>query len=224
MINLRLVIGNCNYSSWSLRPWFYLRHHAIAFETIKISLFTETMASELAPYFSDGKVPLLLHDELQVWDSLAILEYLAELFPEKRGWPAERGARAVARSVCAEMHSSFPDLRSELPMNCRRRFPGFRPTDAAARDIQRVFSVWHYCRQRYGRNGPWLFGSFSVADCMYAPVVMRLVSYAIDMDDLCRAYVDTLYHSAAAREWITMGQAEREVIQQDEANWPSEPI
>lgn len=224
MSNLRLIIGNCNYSSWSLRPWLFLQHHCIGFETTRVSLFSDTMEKDLTPYFSGGKVPVLRHDGLEVWDSLAILEYLAELFPDRNGWPAERGARAVARSVSAEMHSSFNIVRSELPMNCRRRFPGFQPTPTASREIERLLSVWRFCRQRFGGEGPWLFGHFSVADCMYAPLVMRLVSYDVELDDISAAYVDTLYHSPAAQTWVALGKAETEVIEEDEADWPSEPI
>jgi len=224
MSNIKLIIGNCNYSSWSLRPWFFLEHHRIEFETTRVSLFSETMERELSPYFSDGKVPVLQHDDLEVWDSLAILEYLAERFPDCNGWPADRGARAVARAVSAEMHSSFSAIRSELPMNCRRRFPGFRPSPAASRDIDRLNSVWRFCRQQFGREGPWLFGDFSLADCMYAPVVMRLVSYCIELDEISGAYVDTLYNSPAAQAWIALGKAEKEIIREDEADWPSEPI
>lgn len=224
MPELRLIIGNYNYSSWSLRPWFFLRHHRIEFETTRVSLFTETMEKQLAPYFSDGKVPVLRHDELEVWDSLAILEYLAELLPDLHGWPQERSARAVARSISAEMHSSFSSLRNQMPMNCRRRFPSFQPDSATARDLGRLFSVWSFCRRRFGEGGPWLFGKFSVADCMYAPVVMRLVSYCIELDDIVGAYVDTVYNCPAARDWIELGRKEKEVIPEDEADWPSEPI
>lgn len=224
MSDLRLIIGNCNYSSWSLRPWFFLAHHRIPFDTTRFSLFCETTEKDLTRYFSDGKVPVLRHGDLEVWDSLAILEYLAELFPDKRGWPADRGARAVARSVSAEMHSSFPGIRSELPMNCRRRFPDFHPGPVALREIERLFSVWRFCRQRFGRQGPWLFGDFSVADCMYAPVVMRLVSYGIPLDEIGGAYVKTLYNSPAAQAWVALGKAEKEIIRESEADGPSEPI
>ena len=224
MPELTLVIGNQNYSSWSMRPWFFLRHHEIDFDTRWISLFTDTMERDLAGYFSDGKVPVLLDGELEVWDSLAILEYLAELYPAKAGWPTDPRARAVARSVSAEMHSSYPDLRSELPMNCRRRFPGFKPGVGAQRDLQRLFDVWNLCRGRFGQDGPWLFGQFSIADCMFAPVVMRLVSYEIELTKVGAEYVDTLYNSPAAQAWIEAGKAEAEVIKQDEADWPSEPI
>lgn len=224
MSNLTLIIGNCNYSSWSFRPWLFLAHHEIPFETKNISLFTDTMQAELAPYFSDGKVPVLRDEGLEVWDSLAILEYLSERFPECHGWPEDVRARAHARAASAEMHSSFPDLRNEMPMNCRRRFPGFSPGPGAQRDIQRLFDVWSFCRRTYGQQGPWLFGRFGVADCMYAPVVMRLVSYEIELDPVARAYADTLYQSPAAQRWIALGKAESEVIAEDEADWPSQPI
>ena len=218
---MKLIIGNCNYSSWSLRPWLFLRHHEITFETQRISLFTDSMEQEMASFFSDNKVPVLHEDGLEVWDSLAILEYLAERYPEQAAWPQDRRARAVARSVSAEMHSSFTALRAEMPMNCRRRFPGFRPSAAVQQDLDRLFSVWHYCRTRYGAGGSWLFGGFSVADCMFAPVVMRLVSYEIELDQTAQAYVDRVYSSTAAREWVEMGRQETEVIEQDEADWPS---
>lgn len=218
---MKLIIGNCNYSSWSLRPWFFLRYHQIPFETQRISLFSETMEREMAPFFSDDKVPVLLDDGLEVWDSLAILEYLAERYPDKDGWPQDSRARAVARSVSAEMHSSFPALRGEMPMNCRRRFPGFKLSEQGQRDVDRLFSVWRHCRGHYGSSGPWLFGGFTVADCMFAPVVMRLVSYEIVLDETARSYVDTLYSSVAAREWVEIGRREQEIIEQDEADWPS---
>jgi len=178
----------------------------------------------MAPYFSDGKVPVLCDGDLEIWDSLAILEYLVERFPEKEGWPADIRARAVARSVSAEMHTSYPDLRSEMPMNCRRRFVGFKPSAGARRDLDRLFSVWNDCRSRFGQGGPWLFGRFTVADCMFAPVVMRLVSYEIELDEVASAYVDTLYNAPAAQEWTAAGKAEPEVIAEDEADWPSQPI
>lgn len=224
MSDLLLVIGNQNYSSWSLRPWLFLRHHEIPFNCKKVSLFSDTMVKELAPYFSDGKVPVLQADGLEVWDSLAILEYLVERFPDKQGWPREPDARAVARAVSAEMHSSLFDLRSELPMNCRRRFPGFSPSAGAQRDVRRVLDIWRWCRQGYGQRGPWLFGEFSAADCMFAPVVLRLVSYEVVLDELAADYCQTVYSSPAIQAWVAAGKAEREVIGSDEADWPSVAI
>lgn len=224
MTELTLVIGNQNYSSWSLRPWLFLAHHAIPFKTKKVSLFTDSMERDLAVHFSDNKVPILIDEDLEVWDSLAILEYLVERFPETRGWPEERSARAVARSVCAEMHSGFFGMRGELPMNCRRRFPGFEPGPEAQRDIDRVLGLWRFCRERYGASGPWLFGEFSAADCMYAPVVMRLLSYEIPLDAVSTVYARTLFESPAMQQWVKAGAGEAEVIDEDEADWPSVPF
>lgn len=224
MTELTLVIGNQNYSSWSLRPWLFLVHHAIPFKIKKVSLFTDSMERDLAVHFSDNKVPILIDDDLEVWDSLAILEYLVERFPETRGWPEERSARAVARSVCAEMHSGFFGMRGELPMNCRRRFPGFEPGPEAQRDIDRVLGLWRFCRERYGASGPWLFGEFSAADCMYAPVVMRLLSYEIPLDAVSSVYARTLFESPAMQQWVKAGAGEAEVIDEDEADWPSVPF
>ena len=224
MAELTLVIGNQNYSSWSLRPWLFLAHHNIPFDCRKVKLFTDSMERELAPYFSDNRVPVLLEGELEVWDSLAILEYLAERHPEKQGWPVDSAARAMARAVSAEMHSGLFGLRSELPMNCRRRFPGFTPGPEAQRDIERVQAVWRLCRERYGMEGPWLFGQFSVADCMYAPVVMRLLSYEIPLDSTGEAYCRTLFQDAVMQQWIRAAEDEVEVIREDEADWPSEPF
>lgn len=224
MAEMTLVIGNQNYSSWSLRPWLFLEYHGIPFRARKVQLFTDSMERDLAVHFSDNKVPVLIAGDLEVWDSLAILEYLVELFPETRGWPEERSARAVARAVCAEMHSSFPALRAELPMNCRRRFPGYRPSPGAQRDIDRVLGLWNFCRERYGAAGPWLFGEFSVADCMYAPVVMRLLSYEVTLDPVSARYARTLFESPAMQRWIKAGSVEVEVIEEDEADWPSVPF
>ena len=224
MADLQLIIGNYNYSSWSLRPWYYLTQQGMDFETVRISLFTETMEQEMSPYFSDGKVPVLRHGDLEIWDSLAIIEYLAELHPEVPGWPEARRERALARSLCAEMHSSFLGLRSAMPMNCRRSFPGFRPDPEAQRDIVRVFDLWNRCRRQHEAGGPWLFGRFSAADAMYAPVVMRLVSYRVRGGDLIDGYVETVYNSKAGQAWLKLAKAESEIIEEDEVDWPSEPI
>ena len=224
MSALTLIIGNCNYSSWSLRPWLFLRHHNIDFAERHIALSTATTESELATYFSGGKVPVLLDGDREIWDSLAILEYLADRFPETQGWPTDTEAKAVARSVAAEMHSSFPHLRNALPMNCRRKFPHFKISQETQSDIDRITTVWRFCRERFGENGPWLFGQFSVADCMYAPVVVRFVGYDVSLDPVSQAYVDTVYQSPALQAWIAKGKAEQEVIPEDEAEGESLPI
>ena len=157
-----------------------------------------------------------------MWDSLAILEYLGERYPDAHPWPDDRAARAVARSVSAEMHSSFAALRSEAPMNLRRRFPGYRLSAAALADVDRIQAVWRYCRHRYGADGPWMFGRFSIADAMYAPVVMRFRSVAVDLDQVAQSYCDTMNGDDSVLEWIRRGQAETHEVVEDELDWPGE--
>lgn len=211
-----LIIGNKNYSSWSLRPWIWMKQVGIEFDEKRVALFTEDMDEQLAPYFSNSKVPVLQNNDLTVWDSLAILEYLADKHPERHGWPDDRKARAVARSISAEMHSSFPDLRSQLPMNCRKHFDGFTISPEVENDIERIRGIWKYCRQEYGQSGPWLFGDFSIADAMFAPVVLRFKGYDVPLENTAHDYVETMYHNPFITEWITAGCAESEVIEMDE--------
>ncbi|MEA3292064.1 MAG: glutathione S-transferase, partial [Pseudomonadota bacterium] len=201
-----------------------LRHHDIPFAVHRIPLFTETMRTELADRFSNYKVPVLLDGELEIWDSLAILEYLAERYPETHGLPEDRAARAVARSVSAEMHSSFAALRNSMHMNSRRRFPGFPVSEAVQKDIDRIQTIWNRCRGEHGGENPWLFGRFSIADCMYAPVVMRFKIYDVALTGAAGTYADHLYSSPAIREWIANAQAEAETIDEEEVDWPGEPI
>lgn len=216
MSNYTLVIGNKNYSSWSLRPWIWMKQAGVPFTEKWISLYVDTTRDELAPYFSNYKVPALQDGEMTVWDSLAILEYLAEKHPEANGWPRGAQARAVARSVSAEMHSSFTALRSTMPMNCRKHFPGFQYNESVQRDIDRIVEIWQHCRGQYGDGGPWLFGEFSIADAMYAPVVLRFSSYDVKVDGVAREYVDTMLGNSHLQSWIKAGTAESEVIAQSE--------
>lgn len=216
MSSLTLIIGNKNYSSWSLRPWIFMRQMVIDFAEKRIPLFTETMETDLAPYFSNTKVPVLLDAGLIVWDTLAIMEYLSEQYLAGKGWPDDKKARAVARSVSAEMHSSFTALRNELPMNCRRQYPGFRISVAVEADIKRIAEVWRKCRTEYGANGPWLFGDYSIADAMYAPVVLRFKGYAVTLGELEEAYMENVLKQSAMQEWIEAGKQEKEVIAMDE--------
>ena len=216
MAELKLIIGNKNYSSWSLRPWIFMKHKGLRFEEERVPLFEADTDERLAPYFSDFKVPVLLDGELLVWDSLAILEYLADRFPEVGGWPADRSARAVARSVSAEMHSSFNALRSEMPMNCRRTFSGINFSEAALKDVARVEVLWLHCQKTYGQAGPWLFGDYSVADAMFAPVVIRFAGYGIQLSGLLQGYLDTVLTDQHLQQWIAAGKAEKERIAEDE--------
>ena len=221
---MKLIIGNQNYSTWSMRPWFFVKHHDLDIEIEKLVLFTSETADMLSQHFSNGKVPLLMDGELEIWDTMAILEYLAEKFPHCRAWPSKSSARAVARSVCAEMHSSFSALRNELPMNCRSYFPGYQLSEAALKDVSRIQQIWNTCRATYGQNGPWLFGAFSIADAMYAPVVMRFRSVDVELDSVSRAYYDTMHQSSAVAQWLEEGALETDTLKEDELDWPSEAI
>jgi glutathione S-transferase len=206
--NYELVIGNKNYSSWSLRPWLVLKIAGIPFGETQVFLRQPNTAAELARYSPAGKVPVLKHGNLTVWDSLAIIEYLADAHPDKDIWPEDRAVRAVARAVSAEMHSGFAALRDEFTMDFvnARRFP--TASEAARRDITRIVAVWGDCRRRFGVDGDegFLFGRFCAADAMYAPVVSRFISYEVDLaafgdDGSAARYRDTMMAMPAMREW-----------------------
>jgi len=178
MDKLTLVIGNKNYSSWSLRPWLLLKQFAIPFEEIRIPLYQAGSKDALAKYSPSGLVPALIHGDITVWDSLAICEYAQDLFPSLAMWPREREARAIARSVSAEMHAGFTAVRTHMSMNCKKSFPGKGLNPDSEAEIQRITRLWQECRGKYGQNGAMLFGEFSIADAMYAPVAIRLASDA----------------------------------------------
>jgi glutathione S-transferase len=205
-----LVIGNKNYSSWSLRPWLLLRQHGIAFDEQRLLLDTPQFVHDIERWSPNRCVPALHHGELIVWDSLAICEYVDEIFLDRAGWPRDPVARAVARSASAEMHSGFQALRSALPMNCRLRADGFVVKPDVQRDIERIRAIWRDCRARFGAGGPFLFGAFSIADAMYAPVALRFVSYGVALDRDSRAYVDALLGLASLQEWLRDAAAETE--------------
>lgn len=188
MGDLTLVIGNKNDSSWSLRPWLAMRVANIPFREVRIPLYDPATAGELASWSPSGRVPLLQDDGLKVWDSLAICEYLAERFPDRQLWPEEAKARAVARSVSAEMHSGFASLRHAMPMNIRHRYPGQGRTPDCLRDIQRILQIWRDCRSRLGIDGGFLFGRFGIADAMFSPVVLRFRTYEYKLDDVAKNY------------------------------------
>lgn len=216
MTDMTLIIGNKNYSSWSLRPWVFMKQNHIEFTEIRIPLFTDTTEQALAPYNSDYKVPILKHRSLVIWDSLAILEYLAETHSGAHGWPADSRARAMARSVSCEMHSSFVNVRSEMPMNCRKTFRNITLSSVAKREVERIKSLWRQCRTEFGANGEWLFGDYSIADAMFAPVALRFAGYSIPLDGLEQAYVNSVLHQPAIIEWMAAGREETEVIGEDE--------
>jgi glutathione S-transferase len=202
-----LVIGNKNYSSWSLRPWLLLRHFGVAFDEVKLTLDTPEFHARIGEYSPAGRVPVLLDGDLHVWDSLAIVEYANERFLDGRGWPQSQAIRAHARAISAEMHSGFTALRSELPMNCRKRVradsigAGIMSADAA-RDVARVQAIWREARGQHADKGKFLFGEFCIADAMYAPVVLRFISYDVALGPLERAYVDAVVELPAMQDWL----------------------
>jgi glutathione S-transferase len=203
-----LVIGNKNYSSWSLRPWLAMKVLGIPFEEKRVPLYGPESKRELLRYSPAGKVPCLVDGELRVWDSLAILEYLAERHAGL--WPAEATLRVRARSVSAEMHSGFPSLRQHMSMNVRKRHPGKGRTPEVLAEIARVIGIWSECR------GPFLFGPFCAADAMYAPVVLRFRTYEVELPAACRAYADAVLALPALQEWMRDAGRETESLPQFE--------
>jgi glutathione S-transferase len=209
---LQLVIGNKNYSSWSLRAWLFLKESGLAFEEVKLSLFTEQWPQNIAQYTPAGRVPVLLDGEQVIWDSTAIMAHLQEQYPEAVGWPQALPARAYTRSIAAEMHSGFWPLREELPQNIRVRQSRDRDdfSSAAQKDIDRVETIWETGYQQYG--GPWLGGEFSVADVMYAPVALRFVTYGIQLAPAAQQFVTAIQALPSIQEWAEDAQAESEVL------------
>ncbi|HEX2841922.1 glutathione S-transferase family protein [Hyphomicrobium sp.] len=202
----RLVIGNKNTSSWSLRPWLALKQAGIDFTEIRINLRAPDKKEQIRAHSPAGRVPVLWADDLMVWDSLAILEYLADRHPDKALWPSDVRARAIARSAAAEMHSGFQALREHCPMNFLARDPKADHIDPVQVNIRRIVELWKDCRQRFGADGPFLFSGFSIADAMYAPVASRFRTYienlgAFGDDGTCAAYIETLFALPAMKEW-----------------------
>jgi glutathione S-transferase len=219
-MGLHLVIGNKNYSSWSFRPWFAMKVAGIAFAETVISLDAPDFKSRLIALSGAGKVPVLIEDDIRVWESLAILEYLAEKFPAARLWPEDTAARAHARAIAAEMHAGFQPLRRRLPMNVRRpAMPLALETDTAA-DVARIDAIWSECRARFGKGGPFLYGGFGAADAMYAPVVWRFHTYAVEVGETARAYMRALMALPAWNEWREAARREVWVLPHDEIDWP----
>jgi glutathione S-transferase len=214
---LTLVIGNKNYSSWSMRPWLALRANNIAFDEVFIPLYTGAADKErILGFTHSGKVPALIDGDVTIWDSLAIIEYLAEKFPQARLWPEDRARRAHARSISAEMHSGFVPLRNECGMNLHRPVRAIALSADARDNIARIQQIWIECRERYGEFGPFLFGAFGGADAMFAPVVHRFRTYAIEVMPGARDYMDTMMSLPAFQEWTRAGLAETLVIEKFE--------
>jgi glutathione S-transferase len=213
---LKLVIGNKNYSSWSMRPWVLLRQADIAFEEVQLKFGDDGKPKGTEPYSPTRKVPVLIIDGEPVWDSLAICESIAELYPDKKLWPASAEARRVARSICAEMHSGFQALRSAMTMNIRSRHPDKGRTPESKKDIERIVEIWTSCRNRFGAGGELLFGGFTIADAYYAPVVTRFETYAVTLPPVAQKYAQAVRALPAVREWCDAARRETEFVPADE--------
>ncbi|HTV34965.1 MAG TPA: glutathione S-transferase family protein [Xanthobacteraceae bacterium] len=221
-MGLRLIIGNKNYSSWSLRPWLALKVVGIAFEEKQVCLDTPEFKAQVAA-LSNGaasRVPVLIDGDICVWESLAILEYAAEKFPQTGLWPSPEAARAHARAVAAEMHSGFAALRRHLPMNIRRPVKPRSLDAAVAADVARIDALWSECRSRYGSAGPFLYGTFGAADAMYAPVVWRFHTYAVEVSASARDYMRAVLALPASLQWREAARIEPWVLAHDEVDWP----
>ena len=219
---MKLVIGNKNYSSWSLRGWLAAKQSGLHFEEIIVPLFGEEWQQKklleedgLMP--SSGKVPILWDGDTVVWDSLAIMEYLADKVGRERFWPKDDSARGMARSMVAEMHSSYNSLRSECPMNIRQRFEGAQISDATRHDVVRILGHWAEARARFGNGGPFLFGTFGAADIFYAPVVSRFRTYGFGMPGFAEAYMQAMWEHDWLQAWIAAAEDEEWVIEQYES-------
>jgi glutathione S-transferase len=218
MAKLLLVIANKNYSSWSLRPYMALAMAGIPFEEKFIRFGEPRFGREVRKISPAGKVPTLVHGKLTIWDSLAILEYLAETFPDKALWPKSKAARAMARSVSNEMHSGFSDLRNACPMNLRRPAKPIPMPEAALNDVARIEAIWRDCRKTFGKGGKFLFGKFSNADAMFAPVVTRLDTFAIPVSKETRSYMDAVMATQAFKTWKAAALKEPWIVPHDEVD------
>lgn len=222
---MKLIIGNKNYSSWSLRGWLACKQSGLAFEEITVPLYGEDWDEkkradeDLAP--SSGKVPILWQDDCVVWDSLAIIDFLADRVGRDRFWPKDEPARAMARSMVAEMHSSYLALRRQLPMNVRRRIEGVVPSDETRADIVRILSLWAEARARFGKGGPFLFGSFGAADIIYAPVVSRFITYGVPVPGFAVAYMQAIWEHPWMQAWVAAAEAEEWTIEKFEQPQPA---
>jgi glutathione S-transferase len=213
---MKLIIGNKNYSSWSLRGWLALKAFNVPFEEIKLSLFSDEFYTELAKHSPVGKVPVLVDGDLSVWDSLAICEYINETYLDGKGWPADKSKRAVARSVVADMHSGLFGIRTEMPMNCRAR-RHIELSDQAKKEVATLDALWTKLRAENAQNGDYLFGEFSLADAFFAPVMFRFKTYGIALSAAASEYQTTMLMHPAMQEWLADALIETDVIDTDEA-------
>ncbi|WP_432471696.1 glutathione S-transferase family protein [Amphritea sp. HPY] len=212
---MKLVIGNYNYSSWSLRAWLLMQYKELEFETVRIALFAPDFTDQIKQYNPAGKVPVLIDNGHTIWDSLAICEYINEQYLDGSCWPEDKHLRAHARSSCAEMHSGFMQLRSEVPMNCRRIIDNFRVSGGVQTDIDRIITLWTEALE-LSSSEQFLYGEFSIADAFYAPVVYRFNSYGVELPPQLEAYKQRILNLPACMEWLKLAKQETEVIEEEE--------
>ena len=220
-MTLKLIIGNKNYSSWSLRPWIAMTAAGIAFDEVLIPFETAEFKRQVGTVSGSGKVPVLIDGDIHIWESLAILEYLAEKFPGAGLWPKDVVARAHARVVANEMHAGFAPLRGHLPMNMWRPVIKRALPPEVVANVKRIEALWADCRARFGTSGPFLFGVFGAADAMYAPVVARLHTYDVDVAPATRMYMDAVRALPAWQQWQAAALKETRVFAEDEVDWPT---
>ena len=207
-----LVIANKRYSSWSLRPWIAMKTAGIPFTELQIFLRTPGSYAKLDKISPGGKVPVLIDGKNKIWESLAILEYMAEKFPSKKLWPKDPSVRAWARSISNEMHAGFMQLRTHCNMNCVKTVKGYAVPDGALKDAARIEEIWNVTRKKFGKKGPFLFGAFTNADAMYAPVVTRFKTYGLPANLTSRAYMEAVLALSGMQEWIAAAKRETEII------------
>lgn len=212
---MKLIIGNKNYSSWSLRPWLLMRANQVEFSEVNESLQQQGIKERLGQYSDSCKVPVLIDQDMSIWDSLAICEYISETYLAGKGWPIASSDRAIARSICAEMHSGFIALRTELPMNCRLSKPMVL-SKAAQEEVQRIDAIW----SKYAKQGEFgnvfLFGSFGIADCFYAPIALRFKSYGVELSEKAAQYQKSILSHPSIREWLDAAAQETAIVPENE--------
>ncbi|RPE97889.1 glutathione S-transferase [Vibrio crassostreae] len=214
---MQLYIGNQNYSTWSLRAWLIFDNYNLNADIIKLKLFTSGFYDTLAKVTPTAKVPTLVDGDIAVWDSLAILEYINETYLDGAAWPASREERALARAIAAEMHSGFSDVRNEMPMNCRARRT-LSLSEGALKDIARIDQIWSTQMEKYPEG--WLFGEWSIADAMFAPVALRVETYGIELSEKASQYQQRVLNSASIQKWQAEASLETDVVEEDEAGKP----
>jgi glutathione S-transferase len=212
MAGLFLLTGNKKYSSWSLRPWIVMKQAGLKFDEQFVALQQPNTKANILKYSPSGKVPFLRHGKIEVWESLAICEYLNEAFPKAGLWPRDKAARAQARAVSNEMHGGFADLRRYLPMDVSRTIDDPSRAQAVKGEVDRIAALWGHCRRKYGKGGPFLFGKFSIADGMFAPVATRFTTYGVKLPPVAASYVKTMMALPAMKEWVAAAKEEPWVI------------